>query len=221
MLRKAHEYKCFKRGQIYISKFRNGSGGIAISIDKHLSRDERILASARANLGGTLYATDKRVIRYKKSFFREKVDSLYYRHIVGASYESQSYVWLVALGFLLLVLGWFITRTPFIGILGTILILSGFIVIAVGIFYRSSWYQLRAVGLSDTSAQRWRTAGVDAEVKNFVRFIEDQISKREMPPPTREKEVITKEIVMVKCEYCGSLMPQTATFCPNCRARRR
>jgi hypothetical protein len=99
--------------------------------------------------------------------------------------------------------------------------LSGLIVIAVGIFYKPSWYQLRAVGLSDTSAQRWRTAGVDAEVKNFVRFIEDQISKREIPPLTKEKEVIIKEIVMVKCEYCGSLMPQTATFCPNCGARRR
>lgn len=190
-------------------------------IDKHLLRDEKILASARANLGGTLLATNKRVIRYEKSFFREKVDSLYYRHIVGASYESQSYILLVVLGFLLLVLGWFITGAPFFGILGTILILSGLIVIAVGIFYRPSWYQLKAAGLNGTSAQRWRTAGADGQVKNFARFIEDQISMREMPPPTKEKEVITKEIVMVKCEYCGSLMPQTATFCPNCGARRR
>jgi hypothetical protein len=184
-------------------------------------RDERILASARANLGGTLYATNKRVIRYEKSFFREKVDSLYYRHIVGASYESQSYIWLVAVGLLLLFLGWYISRWPFIGILGTVLILSGLIAIAVGIFYRPSWYQLKAIGLNGTSTQRWRTSGVDAKVKNFARFIEDQISMREIPQPIKEKEVITKEIVMVKCEYCGSLMPQTATFCPNCGARRR
>lgn len=190
-------------------------------IDKHLLKDEKILAGARANLGGALYATNKRVIRYEKSFFREKVDFLYYRHIVGASHESQSYIWLVAVGIMLMIFGWFTLNMPFIGIIGTLLILVGIIVIVAGIFYRPSWYQLKAVGLNDTSAPRWRTAGVDAEVKKFARFIEDQISIRETPQPTKEKEVITKEIVMVKCEYCGSLMPQTATFCPNCGARRR
>ena len=30
-----------------------------------------------------------------------------------------------------------------------------------------------------------------------------------------------KEVVMVPCEYCGSLMPETATSCPNCRAPRK
>lgn len=36
----------------------------------------------------------------------------------------------------------------------------------------------------------------------------------------REREVI-KEIVMIPCEYCRGLMPQTSTFCPNCGARRK
>jgi hypothetical protein len=36
-----------------------------------------------------------------------------------------------------------------------------------------------------------------------------------------QKEVITKEVVMIPCEYCKSLMPQTSTFCPGCGARRR
>lgn len=35
------------------------------------------------------------------------------------------------------------------------------------------------------------------------------------------KEVITKEVVMIPCAYCKSLMPQTSTFCPNCGARRK
>jgi len=35
-----------------------------------------------------------------------------------------------------------------------------------------------------------------------------------------EKETI-KEIVMVPCIYCGSLMPQTALFCNNCGAGRK
>jgi uncharacterized paraquat-inducible protein A len=37
---------------------------------------------------------------------------------------------------------------------------------------------------------------------------------------TREKETI-KEIVMIPCQYCGSLMPQTALFCSTCGAGRK
>jgi len=38
---------------------------------------------------------------------------------------------------------------------------------------------------------------------------------------TKEKEIIVKEVVMIPCSYCGGLMPQTATFCPHCGARRK
>ena len=37
---------------------------------------------------------------------------------------------------------------------------------------------------------------------------------------TEEKEII-KEVVMIPCRYCGSLMPQTALSCSNCGAGRR
>jgi len=33
------------------------------------------------------------------------------------------------------------------------------------------------------------------------------------------KEVI-REVVMIPCKYCGGLMPQTQTVCPNCGAKR-
>jgi uncharacterized paraquat-inducible protein A len=36
----------------------------------------------------------------------------------------------------------------------------------------------------------------------------------------KEKEVV-KEVVMVPCVYCGSLMPQTALFCNTCGAGRK
>jgi uncharacterized paraquat-inducible protein A len=36
----------------------------------------------------------------------------------------------------------------------------------------------------------------------------------------REKEIV-KEVVMVPCVYCGSLMPQTALFCNTCGAGRK
>ncbi|MGQ9718469.1 MAG: hypothetical protein ACUVWK_01235 [Nitrososphaerales archaeon] len=35
----------------------------------------------------------------------------------------------------------------------------------------------------------------------------------------KEREVI-REVIMIPCKYCEALMPQTATACPNCGARR-
>jgi len=48
------------------------------------------------------------------------------------------------------------------------------------------------------------------------------ITKLQSPPPTQtiSREVI-KELVLIPCSYCSSLMPQTSVFCPNCGARRR
>jgi len=39
--------------------------------------------------------------------------------------------------------------------------------------------------------------------------------------PTAPRAVKEKEVVMIPCAYCGSLMPQTATSCPNCGATRK
>jgi rubrerythrin len=36
-----------------------------------------------------------------------------------------------------------------------------------------------------------------------------------------KEKVILKEVVMLPCQYCGSLMPQTSIFCPHCGARRK
>jgi len=201
-------------------------------INDLLLKDERILASAKASEGGTLYATNKRVIRYQKGFFGEKMDSLYYAHIVGASYESQSYIWLVVVGIVLMIFGfWTFDLLAFIGVFGSrvvgaSLVLGGVALVLFGIysyFSPSAWYQLKSVGLSETELTRWRTANVEADAKALARFIQEQIDRREIPPPPppAAKEVITKEIVMIKCDYCGALMPQTATFCPNCGAKRR
>lgn len=193
-------------------------------IDDFLLRDERILASARATSNATLYATNKRIIMYEKAFFKEKMDSLSYPHIVGASLESESYVWLAILGVILAIVGAFIRS------IGILFIVFGIIAILVGVFYRRAWYQLKVAGLTGKELSHWRTANAGEDAKTFARFIQDQISMREIPPTTtqittpvvtKEKEVITKEVVMVKCDYCGALMPQTATFCPNCGAKRK
>jgi rubrerythrin len=33
------------------------------------------------------------------------------------------------------------------------------------------------------------------------------------------REVI-REVVVIPCKYCGTLFPQTVTFCPHCGAKR-
>jgi hypothetical protein len=35
-----------------------------------------------------------------------------------------------------------------------------------------------------------------------------------------EKECISKGIIMIPCQYCGGLVPQTSALCPNCGAKR-
>jgi hypothetical protein len=66
------------------------------------------------------------------------------------------------------------------------------------------------------------------EIEPFRDMILRQVEKLKsgypdapIPPPQIQKEVITKEIVMLRCDYCGGLMPQTSLFCPNCGAQRK
>ncbi|MEM4144115.1 MAG: zinc ribbon domain-containing protein [Candidatus Bathyarchaeia archaeon] len=196
-----------------------------MTIDDHLLSSERILASAKAP-DAYRYATNERVIRYKKGLFGEKIDFLNYSNITGASYESYSYRWLIAVGIGLIIFGAFLSNIQNIGVAGTPLILVGVLIILVGLFSKPrAWYQIKALGLKENELKAWRIDGVENDSKTFARFIQDQIAAREKPnfpqvPPSVTKEVITKEIVMIKCDYCGLLMPQAAHFCPNCGARR-
>jgi hypothetical protein len=56
----------------------------------------------------------------------------------------------------------------------------------------------------------------------FVVFYFERIHKPlEQAKISAPREVIVKEIVMVPCQYCGGLMPQTSSFCPGCGAPRK
>jgi len=50
-------------------------------------------------------------------------------------------------------------------------------------------------------------------------IIEVQVAQPAPTPIIKEREVI-REVVMIPCKYCGTLMPQTETICPHCGARR-
>jgi len=72
---------------------------------------------------------------------------------------------------------------------------------------------------------RFHLKGIgEKELEPFRDMILRQVEKLKetipVGPPVVQKEVITKEVVMMPCSYCKSLMPQTSIFCPNCGARR-
>lgn len=56
--------------------------------------------------------------------------------------------------------------------------------------------------------------------RDYLLQLSPKPTKPEKEVVIKEKEVV-KEVVMIPCQYCGTLMPQTASFCPNCRARRK
>jgi hypothetical protein len=71
-------------------------------------------------------------------------------------------------------------------------------------------YQLNLKGVGSKEFQYF---------KDMVMRQRDKI--RSSSPSQITREVITKEVVMIPCEYCKGLMPQTSTFCPNCGAQRK
>jgi hypothetical protein len=68
----------------------------------------------------------------------------------------------------------------------------------------------------------WTIKGVvavDGRPDATSKVAEIQVVPAAAQPMIREKEII-REVVMIPCKYCGSLMDQTATVCPNCGAKR-
>ena len=62
-------------------------------------------------------------------------------------------------------------------------------------------------------------AAVDGRPDITTRAMEIQVAAPTVQPVIKEKEII-REVVMVPCKYCGGLMSQTETVCPNCGAKR-
>jgi hypothetical protein len=68
----------------------------------------------------------------------------------------------------------------------------------------------------------WTMKGVvavDGRPDATSRVAELQVVQPAAQPVIREKEVI-REVVLIPCKYCGALMDQNATVCPNCGAKR-
>jgi hypothetical protein len=72
------------------------------------------------------------------------------------------------------------------------------------------------------SSVTWTIKGVvavDGRPDATSRTAEIQVIQPAAQPVIREKEIL-REVVMIPCKYCGSLMDQTLTACPSCGAKR-
>jgi len=148
--------------------------------EKYLQPDEKILAKTKASDGAELYATNRRVIRYKSNIFVKKVESLTYTHIVSMYLESHSYTWLIAVGILLIFFGYWLGKETESFTIGLICCIIGVIIILVGIFYKPSWYQIRTVGLPESELKHWRTHSIkNKDAVDFTQFVQVQISSRD------------------------------------------
>jgi hypothetical protein len=68
----------------------------------------------------------------------------------------------------------------------------------------------------------WTIKGVvavDGRPDATSKVAEIQVVPAVAQPVIKEKEII-REVVMIPCKYCGALMDQTVTVCPNCGAKR-
>jgi len=66
----------------------------------------------------------------------------------------------------------------------------------------------------------WSIKGVVA-IKGRPDVTSETIELQVIRPAAGPTAVKEKEVVMIPCEYCETLMPETATSCPNCGAPRK
>lgn len=90
--------------------------------------------------GQQVFATNKRLLVMEGRTIRD----FDYAHISSVTYSSKRYRWLIALGIVLVIIGFFIGGSwaiPFV--------LIGLILIIIGIVRKSEWVEVNVVGVSD------------------------------------------------------------------------
>ena len=146
-----------------------------MTIERYLTTDEKVLATA-----GSFYATNKRVIRYRKNIMGEELHDLAYSHLTSISYINRSRVALIDLGIFIAMLG-------VIGIVVNIFLEErlvtpisgagiglGFLIILIGIFSKTTYMQFRGAGVSDAEGRKLRMANVNTkDAKIFISLVRE------------------------------------------------
>ena len=137
----------------------------------------------------------------------------------GSTY-TVLWVFLALIGIVVLLLSFF--SIGFI-ILGVLLLFAAYFVFQQDKDLKASIQEYQSEGSRFNSEIEEKTNVLSQQVFSELSAIHEARSRPVTPagPSQIVKETIVKEVVMIPCAYCRSLMPQTSTFCPNCGARRK
>jgi ribosomal protein L40E len=112
-------------------------------------------------------------------------------------------------------------------IIGVMLIMVGFGMIAVGSFNDLFSGQPIFPGIYSLGLVVFGLGVALIVIGLIVKLKEKPLLLTTLPssesstsPQVVKETTVVKEVVMIPCRYCGALMPQTSTFCPNCGAKR-
>jgi len=175
-----------------------------------------------------IYATQYRIFLYKSGILSKQVVEAAYEHISSIELTRKrplsrfaSAIILFVTGFLLILLDptqyyYYYTGPPIYQYMAVVLFLVG-----VGFL---AWFIIGIQGFTLHIVGR-KPIVIPKELTEMVRFIREKrpqevYMRKPESQPVKIKETI-REVVMIPCEYCNGLMPQTSTFCPNCGARRK
>jgi hypothetical protein len=150
---------------------------IPMPVEKHLIPEENILIRA-----GDFYATNKRLIRYRKRFHGEEIDDIAYSHISSITYISGSQALVTDIGIVLAVLGIIgivvniFTDVSLVTPLCGVATFVGIVFMVYGIFSKVTYVQFRGAGISDASGARLRMTNVHPEdAQKFISLVREHM----------------------------------------------
>lgn len=151
--------------------------GTPMPVGKYLIPGENVLAIA-----GDFYATNKRLLRYRKHFHGEELDDIAYSHISSITYINGSRGLVTDIGIVLALLGIIgivvniFTDVSLVTPLCGVATFVGIVFTGYGIFSKVTYVQFRGAGISDAAGERLRMTNVHAEdTKKFISLVREHM----------------------------------------------
>jgi hypothetical protein len=137
-------------------------------VEDYLTPKEKIVSQIKSS-GYDFLATNKRVIKYKKTRGGENFEDLAYRHITSITLKGGINIVMIILGIILLFLVYIFRDNS---LLFFIFLIFGIICIIVGLMSRSV-YKLYASGINPSN---WTITNLKTkEAKDFIKTIREYI----------------------------------------------
>ena len=146
-------------------------------VGKHLMPGENVLARA-----GDFYATNRRLLKYRKWFHGEELDDIAYSHISSITYISGSRGLVTDIGIVLAVLGIIgivvniFTNVNLVTPLCGVAAFVGIVLIIYGVFSKVTYVQFRGAGISDAAGVRLRMTNVHPDdAQKFISLVREHM----------------------------------------------